>query len=1594
MDRSWSRWRTSLLASVLACLVLPAGAALAAAKPPKSVQARTPRLLHPTQHDRSGTLRSAPPRARSGNHAPRALTPHQRPLPTGGARPTDRAVQVTPGSTNQPTPNLNFDGSSAADDTAVLGFAVAPSDSAGDVGSGHYVQVTNSVMQVWTTGGTHEFGPVATTSIFSGFDGQCGDSNFSAVDTLVRYDELAARWVLTFIPIDFNNGQAEYHVCIAVSTSSDPTGSYNRYEYNFGLFANSSRLGVWPDAYYFTFDGLDAGFNFVGAQTVAFDRATMLSGGDAGVVGFDLSEEFPSLAGMAPADLDGASAPPAGAPNHQAAPGQVNWDGSPSPVLHFFDFHVDFETPGNSTLSGPFDVSVPDFNPVLCGGDLQCIPELGGDNLNPTAGSLMHGMQYRNFGDHEAMVLSHTVNVAAGGDQAAVRWYEVRPIGAGAGGGSSPFSLFQSGTYSPSDTNRFVPSIAMDASGDIAMGYSISDATINPKIGFTGRLVGDPAGQMGDEDVLIAGGGSQTGTGPYWGNFTSMAVDPSDGCTFFYTNQYYAEDGSFAWATRIGSLRYPSCTTGASGTLQGTVTDGTNPLAGVKVTANAAQTTTDAAGHYSFTLPVGFYDMTASKYGFFPGSATGVEVTDGGTTTQDFTLGAAPSTVVNGVVKDSAGGWPLYAKIVITAPGAPTFSLYTDPVSGYYAQQLVQGVTYNFAITSVAPGYAVGGGSLDLGGFAPAGAAVVKNWTLSADLLACRAPGYSFVPGTLVDENFNAGVLPPGWSVESSGTPPWKVFGGADPCGLFPGNQTGGSGSYAIVNSNCDGFLAQADTNLVTPPVDMTGVASPALHFSSDFTIVNDGSPQLGTVDLSIDGGATWTNVLTMDTSYPGPSLWDFPIPDAANQATVKVRFHYEGFWAWWWQVDDVLLGVPGGEPGSCEVGSGGLIVGNVHDANNGSGLNGAVVENIGGGSTKTFATPDDPAQDDGLYILYADSGSQSVKASMANYASDQKSTLVVPGSTVRLDFTLLSGHLSAAPTPLNARVDVNGTDDQTLTLTNTGGAEANFSIIEINAPLLQNKTVGFADKQKIRQNLVRNPERSGRPVIDARSSAGLAPMPRANNPGRLLAAGDVIASYPSNITYGWGVAAVGTNVWLSNLGVAGGDDQDYEYGSDGALTGNTVDDSGAITAWAADGAFNPTTGKFWRVDVVGSGSSCIFEIDPVAKVVTGNRICPSGITSERGLAYDPVSNSFWVGSWVDGAIYHFDIDGNVLDSAAVNLPASGLAYNSSNGHLLVMQNFSGGNDIVVLDALNNYNEIGEFPILDNGSPAITAFGGAGAEFDCLGNLWVIDQNTQTLYKVASGESAGCAVDIPWFSLDPTEGTVAANGGTANSQAHWDAAGLLPGLRQAQIQFKSDTPFTIPGIPVSLVVRFNDVPDSNQFEAYIYGAAGAGVMFGGPPNCPAGVLNFCPNNVVTRADMAGYLFRGMHGAQTPPPVYQNIFHDVTFNDYNAFYIQGISDDGITAGCGNGNYCPNQPNTRAQMSVFIWKAQFGEQAPPSCTGIFTDVPCPGGFAADYIEALYNEGITAGCGGGNFCPNANITNGQMAVFIVKAFNIPHL
>ena len=302
------------------------------------------------------------------------------------------------------------------------------------------------------------------------------------------------------------------------------------------------------------------------------------------------------------------------------------------------------------------------------------------------------------------------------------------------------------------------------------------------------------------------------------------------------------------------------------------------------------------------------------------------------------------------------------------------------------------------------------------------------------------------------------------------------------------------------------------------------------------------------------------------------------------------------------------------------------------------------------------------------------------------------------------------------------------------------------------------------------------------------------------------------------------------------------------------------------------------------------------------------------------------------------------------------------------------------------MDAAHNYAFIGGIVVTEDGVPVaqgeVTAL-----EADCQGHLWVMTVFSQKVYEVESGENGFCVNDIPWLTETPTQGTVDA-GQTAPLTFHFDASTLQPGLHQGQILFRQDTPYAVAPLPVSLTVLFNDVPVDAFAASFIYAAAGAGVMPGGLPTCAVG--GFCPNGIVTRADMAGYIYRAIHGALAAPPVYRYPYADVTLNDYNAFYIQGITDDRITAGCGNGVYCPSSRTPAPR-----WRSSSGRRstAPRPLRPAWASSPtCRARRVRRRLHRGHRQrGRHRGLRQRQFLPDANITNAQMAVFLVKAFEI---
>jgi uncharacterized repeat protein (TIGR01451 family) len=327
---------------------------------------------------------------------------------------------------------------------------------------------------------------------------------------------------------------------VAVSTTSDATGSYNRYAFSYSNFDDYPKMSVWPDAYYVTFNmfGPAPIFPFLGADACAYDRTAMLNGQTATQVCF---QQGSSVGSLLPSDLDGPTSPPAGSPNFMMNFG-VN-------SLNLFKFHVDFATPANSTFTGPTSIPVAAFTP-LCNGGRGCVPQSGTNTrLDSLADRLMHRLAYRNFGDHESLVVNHAVAVDT---SSGVRWYEIQnPNG-------TP-SVAQQSTFAPDASFRWMGSMAMDANGDIALGYSVSSSNTFPSIAFAGRLASDPASTLGAETSIIDGAGAQLNGLTRWGDYSAMQIDPVDDCTFWYTTEYLKNSGSFNWNTRIANFKFPTC---------------------------------------------------------------------------------------------------------------------------------------------------------------------------------------------------------------------------------------------------------------------------------------------------------------------------------------------------------------------------------------------------------------------------------------------------------------------------------------------------------------------------------------------------------------------------------------------------------------------------------------------------------------------------------------------------------------------------------------------------------------------------------------------------------------------------------------------------------------------------------------------------------------------------------------------------------------------------------------------------------------------------------------------------------------------------
>jgi hypothetical protein len=431
---------------------------------------------------------------------------------------------------------LNFDGLAANTEP----FADVP-DPTGAAGATQFVESAGDEFGIYDKAtGSLIAGPLSGNTFWVGLGGPCENSTRASY-TIVQYDKLAARWVMARTVAQ--GSSANDVECVAVSTTSDATGTYYQYEFVFfprGVLMSFTRLTVWPDAYYFWAD-LEVSAGDGGGWACGLDRASMLMGAPATFVCFNV--DTVQLGLFIPADFDGTMPPATGTPDFFM---NLNWAAQ---RLGLYKFHVDFSNPANSTFVLSALIPVKAF--TLACEFSECVTQPPpGVNIEPYSLYPAYRFAYRNLNGVDTAVLTHTID--RGDGVSAMRWYEIQNLNA------TP-TLAQQGTFaSAGSAYLWNGSIATDKIGDIALGFNLSSSTRKPSILYTGRVPTDPAGRMEPAKTIITGTGVETVEG-FWGTISDLSVDPEDDCTFWYVNEYMKTNGFGNWNTRVASFKFSGC---------------------------------------------------------------------------------------------------------------------------------------------------------------------------------------------------------------------------------------------------------------------------------------------------------------------------------------------------------------------------------------------------------------------------------------------------------------------------------------------------------------------------------------------------------------------------------------------------------------------------------------------------------------------------------------------------------------------------------------------------------------------------------------------------------------------------------------------------------------------------------------------------------------------------------------------------------------------------------------------------------------------------------------------------------------------------
>ncbi|HSC11363.1 MAG TPA: carboxypeptidase regulatory-like domain-containing protein, partial [Rhodanobacteraceae bacterium] len=830
-------------------------------------------------------LRQLPPGAIRKRERPEREGPEPNPIELPGSIPVQRAAPAGGPSAPAPGPSANFAG---------LDFnnwgAGHPPDTNGDVGPTYFIETVNTSIGIYnkSTGVRVAAFTFDTFMSQGNFGNLCDTDNFG--DPVVLYDTFEDRWVISDFAFQLDAGQNVVNPpgnfqCIAVSKTGDPVaGGWNFYSINTtGGLGDYPKFGVWPDGIYMSVNMFDyaASGSFQNVRLYAFNKAQMYAGAPGvQVVSFDApADEFTLLPSNARLQT---GTPPAGSPNYFA----VVWNFLN--VVSVYKFHVDWNSISTSTLTGPFTSLTATSWSQFSGanGDVPS-PANALDTLYPR---LMVQNQYSNIGGVESLWDSHTVGASgATSAQAGVRYYQVKVTG-----GTIEANATQAFTFSPDATvHRFMPSVEVDRAGNMAIGYSASNASLNPAIRYAGRLAGDAANAITQtETSLIEGTGSQNSTNR-WGDYSSMSLDP-DGCRFWMSNEYYAVTGG-NWQTRIGAFKYPACTPVSTGSVQGTVTATASgaPIAGATVSLGSRNTTTDAGGAYTFSaIPTGTYpSLSAAAAGYATGTVSNVVVSDGSATTKDFSLAAAPASAcpVDTTQADFQLGVPTAVDLT-TAPGSVT---------------LVNTPTINQQNTTLG-GFGVAINSTAWGGqtFTPSASGKLTQADINLFCSSCTGT----TPNLTLSLRATSAGLPTGADLAS---------------GTITGFSSGSSGYYSVVFASGPTLNAGTQYALVIRPVSNPSAGTYALTRSgtqtqgadvyaggarvssttsgTSWSIPNTGSAQTDTgfkVYLSTGFAASGDLVSSTKDANPASGLsvaWTTLSWGGATPANTSLRFQAAG---------------------------------------------------------------------------------------------------------------------------------------------------------------------------------------------------------------------------------------------------------------------------------------------------------------------------------------------------------------------------------------------------------------------------------------------------------------------------------------------------------------------------------------------------------------------------------------------------------------------------------------------------------------------------------------------------------------------------